>query len=158
MMVAVKTLNEEQQDREKFLKEAKMMMSLHHPYIVRFLDVLNDDKLLIIQEYLHYGALIDFLQRKDGSITHDLIIKWAGQIASGMEYLESQAFIHRDLAARNILMGRIDVVKISDFGLSKMLGADQDYYKSIGGTWPVKWYAPECYEYGRFTSAGDIWR
>lgn len=57
-----------------------------------------------------------------------------------MHYLETQRFVHRDLAARNILLASTNQVKISDFGLSRSLGAGNDFYQaSEGGKWPIKW-------------------
>lgn len=48
--------------------------------------------------------------------------------------------------------------KISDFGLSRALSTDSSYYKaSRGGKWPIKWYAPESYNYGTFSHASDVW-
>lgn len=38
---------------------------------------------------------------------------------TGMRYLESKNCIHRDLAARNCLIGYENIVKISDFGMSR---------------------------------------
>lgn len=76
----------------------------------------------------------------------------------GMHYLESQYFVHRDLAARNILLASKHQAKISDFGLSRALCADDNYYQaSQGGKWPIKWYAPESYNYGTFSHASDVW-
>ena len=46
-----------------------------------------------------------------------------------MAYLESVRFVHRDLAARNVLVVREDFVKISDFGMSRALGAGSEYYR-----------------------------
>ena len=46
-----------------------------------------------------------------------------------MEYLEQKQFVHRDLAGRNVLVVTENLVKISDFGMSKALGADSQYYK-----------------------------
>ena len=49
----------------------------------------------------------------------------------GMEYLESIGFVHRDLAARNVLLVTEHFAKISDFGMSKALGRDNNYYEVL---------------------------
>lgn len=46
-----------------------------------------------------------------------------------MQYLEGQQFVHRDLAARNVLVVNESFIKISDFGMSRAMGAGSDYYK-----------------------------
>ena len=67
-------------------------------------------------------------------------------------YLQSQHFVHRDLAARNILLASKFQAKISDFGLSRAVDQQKDYYRaSKGGRWPIKWYAPECVNFGTFS-------
>lgn len=75
-----------------------------------------------------------------------------------MNYLEYHHFVHRDLAARNILLASQHQAKISDFGLSRALCADDNYYQaSQGGKWPIKWYAPESFNYGTFSHSSDVW-
>ena len=60
-----------------------------------------------------------------------------------MEYLESKQFVHRDLAARNVLVVNESFVKISDFGMSRAMGAGSDYYKVRN------WF-------GKFLTAGQM--
>ena len=51
------------------------------------------------------------------------------QPSQGMDYLEQVRFVHRDLAARNVLVVDEDNVKISDFGMSRAIGAGSEYYR-----------------------------
>lgn len=50
-------------------------------------------------------------------------------VLKGMDYLEKHRFVHRDLAARNILLASHNQAKISDFGLSRALNNDHEYYR-----------------------------
>jgi len=65
-------------------------------------------------------------------------------VRQGMVYLTSKKIVHRDLATRNVLVTN-DVpsvhMKISDFGLSRALGSERDYYKcnDPGSELPAPW-------------------
>lgn len=67
------------------------------------------------------------------------------QVSMGMKYLEEKNFVHRDLAARNVLLVNQQFAKISDFGLSKALGADDNYYKVQTHTLCVVFIVLLCY-------------
>ncbi|GAA6110698.1 tyrosine-protein kinase JAK2, partial [Tachysurus ichikawai] len=59
----------------------------------------------------------------------------------GMEYLQNLHYVHRDLAARNILVSSDTLVKIADFGLTKIVPLNKDYYRvTQSGESPIFWY------------------
>lgn len=159
--VAIKTLHDEhcKENRIEFLREASVMLHLRHHCIVQMIGISKGPPLRMIQELVPLGSMLTYLQKNSDKIQPHFELKiWASQIACGMNYLESHHFVHRDLAARNILLASRNQAKISDFGLSRALGAGNDYYQaSQGGKWPIKWYAPESFNFGTFSHASDVW-
>ncbi|XP_052774954.1 tyrosine-protein kinase SYK-like isoform X2 [Mya arenaria] len=158
--VAVKTLKEADchpNQEPELLREARIMMPLSHKHIVRMIGVCKSSSIMLVLELAPLGQLNNFLAgRKDFSQMGIVQLLW--QVAMGMEYLESKKFVHRDLAARNVLLVSETFAKISDFGMSKALGRDNNYYEAKeAGKWPLKWYAPECVYYWKFDSKSDVW-
>ncbi|XP_058459695.1 tyrosine-protein kinase Shark isoform X2 [Malaya genurostris] len=159
--IAIKQLVESQgkRNRADFLREASVMIRLRHHCIVKLIGICKGPPLMMIEELVPLGSMLDYIIANKTTLNpkHELII-WAAQIACGMQYLEQHHFVHRDLAARNILLASRYQAKISDFGLSRAIGAGDDYYRaSQGGKWPIKWYAPESFNYGTFSHASDVW-
>lgn len=77
--------------------------------------------------------------------------------ASLQEFLASLNVIHRDLACRNILVGEGKSLKITDFGLSRVLSYDNVYVKTTQGRMPLKWMAIESIVDREYTTATDVW-
>lgn len=95
--VAVKTLKQGSMSTQAFLQEASIMKKFRHDRLVALYAVCSkDEPVLIIQEYMCNGSLLEFLRNNDGKyLQFGDLIYIAAQIASGMAYLELKQLIHR---------------------------------------------------------------
>uniref|UniRef100_A0A7N4V4I5 Tyrosine-protein kinase n=1 Tax=Sarcophilus harrisii TaxID=9305 RepID=A0A7N4V4I5_SARHA len=159
-LVAVKSCRETLPPdlKAKFLQEARILKQYSHPNIVRLIGVCTQKQpIYIVMELVQGGDFLTFLRTEGARLRVKLLLQMVGDAAAGMEYLESKHCIHRDLAARNCLVTEKNVLKISDFGMSRE-GADGIYAASGGlRQVPVKWTAPEALNYGRYSSESDVW-
>ena len=113
----------------RFHREAKVISMLTHPNIVRVLIFgrTDDDLLFMAMEYVEGQELQDRAQ--DGQLAEVRIIKIMKQVLSALAEAHDLGIIHRDLKPENILLtefrGEPDFVKILDFGIAKILEADE---------------------------------
>jgi serine/threonine protein kinase len=147
--------------RLHFLQEADLMAQFNHDNIVKLIGaVLTNDPLQIIMELCDSSLLALLQNNQDVAPTDQLtplqLVQCCIDIAQGGTYLATRLFVHRDLACRNIVVSKLQC-KIADFGLSCPLGADETYYKASGGRIPVRWCAPECISFKRYSFASDVW-
>lgn len=158
LTVAVKTLKEDTMEVEEFLKEAAVMKEIKHPNLVQLLGVCTrEPPFYIITEFMTHGNLLDYLRECNREeVNAVVLLHMATQISSAMEYLEKKNFIHRDLAARNCLVGENHLVKVADFGLSRLMTGDT-YTAHAGAKFPIKWTAPESLAYNKFSIKSDVW-
>ncbi|XP_043976660.1 mitogen-activated protein kinase kinase kinase 10 [Gambusia affinis] len=148
---------------ESVRQEARLFWMLRHPNIISLRGVcLKEPNLCLVMEYARGGALNRALAGKN--VPPRVLVNWAVQIATGMDYLHNQAFvpiIHRDLKSSNILIlqpvERDDLsgktLKITDFGLAREW--HQTTKMSAAGTYA--WMAPEVIKHSLFSKSSDVW-
>ncbi|XP_034933999.1 activated Cdc42 kinase-like isoform X2 [Chelonus insularis] len=165
IQVAIKCLSRKnmQSNPIEFLKEASIMYSINHDHIVKLYGVALDTyTCMLITELAPLRSLLECLKEPSARVNFSIttLCNFATQIASGMHYLETKRLIHRDLAARNILVFSKNKIKISDFGFSRALSVEKDYYRTqynVNLKLPIAWCAPESILYLKFTSSSDVW-
>ncbi|KAF2365176.1 Immunoglobulin [Trinorchestia longiramus] len=84
------------------------------------------------------------------------LLCWSWQVAQGMDYLTKRKVLHGDLAARNLLLADGNVIKISDFGLSRDI-YKQNYLKQSDDLLPIKWMSIEAIKDRCFSVESDVW-
>ncbi|XP_020325672.1 tyrosine-protein kinase JAK2 isoform X2 [Oncorhynchus kisutch] len=161
-VVAVKKLQHSTAEHLRdFEREIEILKSLQHDNIVKYKGVCYSAgrrNLHLIMEYLPYGSLRDYLVKNKDRFDYKKLLLYASQICKGMDYLATKRYIHRDLATRNILVESELRVKIGDFGLTKVLPQDKDYYTvREPGESPIFWYAPESLTESKFSVGSDVW-
>ncbi|KAL7129120.1 hypothetical protein ABFS83_13G042400 [Erythranthe nasuta] len=128
IQVAVKKFGEEFFiDEEKvnaFRDELSLLQKMRHPNVVQFLGaVTQSTPMMIVTEFLPKGDFGAYLKKR-GSLKLVTAIKFALDIARGLNYLHEhkpEAIIHRDLEPSNILRDDSGHLKVADFGLSKLI-------------------------------------
>jgi hypothetical protein len=130
---------------ERFTREARAMARLHHPNIVT------------VYEFGHKGGLYYLLMEfVDGVNLRHLLrvgrlqpaeaLKIIPQICDALQYAHEEGVVHRDIKPENVLLDKKGRVKLTDFGIAKLLGAEQGTH-TITGPWQVvgtlNYMAPE---------------
>ncbi|XP_035311704.1 epidermal growth factor receptor isoform X4 [Cricetulus griseus] len=157
--VAIKELREATSPKanKEILDEAYVMASVDNPHVCRLLGICLTSTVQLITQLMPYGCLLDYVREHKDNIGSQYLLNWCVQIAKGMNYLEDRRLVHRDLAARNVLVKTPQHVKITDFGLAKLLGAEEKEYHAEGGKVPIKWMALESILHRIYTHQSDVW-
>uniref|UniRef100_A0A803L3Z6 Receptor-like serine/threonine-protein kinase n=1 Tax=Chenopodium quinoa TaxID=63459 RepID=A0A803L3Z6_CHEQI len=135
--VAVKQLESVGQGRKEFLAEVNTIGSIHHFNLVRLIGFCDDGlNRLLVYEYMCNGSLEKWIFNQDTSQTlgWNLRRKIIDGVAVGLEYLHehcNQNVIHFDIKPQNILLDKDFNIKISDFGLAKMVDRDQSHVMTM---------------------------
>ncbi|XP_069768740.1 epidermal growth factor receptor isoform X2 [Narcine bancroftii] len=157
--VAIKVLREATSPKanKEILDEAYVMASVDHPHVCRLLGICLTSTVQLVTQLMPYGCLLDYIRENKENTGSQYLLNWCVQIAKGMSYLEDHRLVHRDLAARNVLVKTPQHIKITDFGLARLLDVDEKEYHEDGGKLPIKWMALESILHRTFTHQSDIW-
>ncbi|HEY3189893.1 MAG TPA: serine/threonine-protein kinase [Solirubrobacteraceae bacterium] len=161
--VAIKRLSpdllREADARERFAAEARLLASLDHPHIVRVHDFVEEEEVCaFVMERLHGGTLGDRLAR--GRVAPAWAIAVTLGALHGLEHAHRQGVLHRDVKPDNLLFGDESHIKVADFGIAKVVGAQGARLTATAAAIGTPAYmAPEQVSRtaGPLSSATDVW-
>lgn len=155
--VAIKILKSDQLTEaleDEFTQEVAILREVRHENVVRFIGACTKSpNLCIVTEYMTGGSLFNYLHKYRRLLNLSEVLKFAIDVAKGMEYLHESNIIHRDLKTANLLMDTHQVVKVADFGVARFLNLEGVMTAETG---TYRWMAPEVINHQPYDQKADV--
>lgn len=124
--VAIKVLSPQfSQDphmRKRFIKEAKIQAKFSHPNVLNILNYLEEDgNVFLIMEYIN-GETLENRLKREGRLTIEEAVSISLSVLEALDFMHSKGVIHRDIKPSNIMFTDSGIVKVTDFGIAKVIG------------------------------------
>lgn len=144
-------------DLQRVYQEIQALRNLHHPNVVRIIDVADHpDNVCFIMEFAPGGELRAYVERHC-FLSEEEARQFFKQIVRAIHYVHSKKIIHRDLKLENILLDAQNRCKIVDFGLSDYVSSQE---RTVTDAGTEAYLAPEVYS-GSSAAADpykiDVW-
>lgn len=159
-LVAIKSIHKkfliDKHQVNTVLTEREILMKVDCPYIIKLLfSFQSPSKFYLVLEYSSGGDLFSHL-RNSGRFTLDDIRIYIAELAVAIHHLHKNSIIYRDLKPENVLFCADGHLKLTDFGISKILKQHSDTTSTMCGT--KEYIAPEEILGNQYGYAVDWWQ
>ena len=158
-LVAIKILKddylEDEEFRRRFHSESQAVAMFSHPNIVSVYDVSTSVTADYIVMELIEGITLKQYMEKKGVLNWKETLHFAIQIAKALEHAHSRGIVHRDIKPHNVMVLKNGSVKVTDFGIARMMSKGNTLTKEALGS--VHYISPEQAKGGRVDSRSDIY-
>ncbi len=148
---------DDEQVRRRFVAEARLLAAIDHPHVVRVFDYIEaDDLCLLVMEYLPGGTVGTRFATEGFDAATAVAVGLAG--AAGLEAAHRHKILHRDVKPSNLMFGTGGAIKLTDFGIAKIVGGDETLVTRTGeivGT--PSYIAPEQARGQQLSPATDVY-
>jgi serine/threonine-protein kinase len=151
--VALKVPHKQNLDFNELLKEPRLLASMSHPNIVTVLTAeRQQDVFFIVMEYVA-GETLEQIIVRDGPLDVSRALDFTCQICNAVDHAHGAGILHRDLRPGNMLVSETGLLKVTDFGTSRMLEIAAHGTTVIGSP---PYMAPEQFQ-GKAVFASDVY-
>ena len=158
-LVAIKILKDEysrdDEFRRRFHHEGEAVAMLSHPNIVQVYDVSSTGSADFIVMELIDGITLKQYMEKKGVLNWKETLHFAIQIGKALEHAHSRGIVHRDIKPHNVMVLKNGSVKVTDFGIARVMSQSNTLTKEALGS--VHYISPEQAKGGRVDSRSDIY-
>ena len=138
--------------------ELKILKILNSDYIIKVVNYFKkSNSFNIIMEYASNGDLSQFIKNRKrmyNKLSDKEIYHYISSITKGLIHLHNNKIIHRDLKPSNILITKDNKIKLTDFGISKVLNHQLAVYTKIGTPY---FMSPETLDKNGYSYPVDFW-
>lgn len=155
--VAIKTIEKIPMPPDEIVTvpEARHMMRLKHPHILKLFEVVDtEEHLHLVMEYAPRGDLCAYLMEA-GKLSESAARAWFRQLVSAVQYCHQKNVVHLDIKLQNILVDGQKNIKLADFGLSERFTPGLRLDKFCG---TPEYAAPEIKKQQKYHGPpADVW-
>ena len=143
--------------RRRFTAEAQVLASLDHPHVVPVYDFVEREGIcLLVMELLPGGTLRSRVAA--GGCTAPYAVAVSLACLSGLSAAHRRGILHRDVKPENMLFAASGVLKVTDFGIAKVIGGPGTVLTRVGNVVGTPAYiAPEQVRGGKLSPATDVY-
>jgi TonB family protein len=119
---------------DRFYHEARISGTLSHPNIVTLFDIGEENGLPYLAMEFVEGETIASMVERGVRFKPEKVINLVSQVASAIDYAHSKGVIHRDIKPSNLILSDGERVKVTDFGIAKLIDAEMTQSGTLLGT------------------------
>ena len=111
--------------RQRFVDEAKTLINLDHPGVVKVVDIFEENNTsYIVMSYVEGETLQHMVERK-GKLPYDVAVNYIAQLAEAVAYIHDKHILHRDIKPENLIITPENKVVLIDFGSAREFVNDE---------------------------------
>ena len=145
------------EEKDRSLNEVDILSLLDHINVISYFNHFFDETALYIEmEYANGGNLHEKIVAQNGTLFPEAEVMWNFyQLVSAVAHIHENGILHRDIKTLNIFLTKSGLLKLGDFGISKVLEGTAGLAETHVGT--PYYMSPELIRGDKYNDRSDIW-